>query len=122
MIVIASGRCSCSPLPSPIAIGSIASTVVALVIRIGRNRNRLASSTACSPGIPSSRSRRIVSSLTIASLTAIPSRARMPIRDRMLIVPPVTPIAIIEPASPIGITEAMSSGSRNDSNCAARIM
>ena len=32
--------------------------------------------------------------------------------------PPVTPMATIAPASPIGMTAAMINGSRNDSNCA----
>ena len=77
---------------------------------------------ASSPGIPSSRRRRIVSTLTIASLTEIPRRATTPISERMLIVPPLTPMATTEPARPMGMTNAISSGSRKDSNCAARIM
>ena len=49
MMVMASGRWSCSPVPSPMAMGTMARTVVALVMRMGRKRSRLASRMASLP-------------------------------------------------------------------------
>jgi hypothetical protein len=58
--VNAIGVRSSLPSPSPSAIGSRPSTVVDVVIRIGRRRTRPAFFKASSFGIPSSRRRRFV--------------------------------------------------------------
>ena len=83
---------------------------------------RLAVRIASRPGIPSRLSRRIVSTFTIASFTEMPSRAINPIREMTFIDCPARKRVKTAPMMLTGRTAEMIRGSRNDSNCAARIM
>src|SRR5690606_13601616 len=80
MTAIASGARRSAPRPMPSAIGSRPSTVVTVVIRIGRRRARPASRIASRVGTPRSRAWRMKSTFTIASLTTMPTRITRPIK------------------------------------------
>ncbi len=122
MIVIASGRCIWSPVPRPSAIGNRPTSVVTVVIRIGRRRRELASMIAARPPRPSARRSRIVATLTMASFTSMPSSAIRPISDMMFSDWPHMASAASAQAMPTGSTAVMMNGSRKLSNCAARSM
>jgi hypothetical protein len=81
----AMGAWTSPPSPWPSAIGIIASTVVSVVMRIGRSRVRPACSTACRRGRPSRRRRRFMeSNRTMALLTTMPASMITPMKAWIL--------------------------------------
>ena len=78
------GACVSPPSPKPSASGNSPSTVVSVVMRIGRKRRVPASRIARSSGSPSRRSRLAVSTSRIALFTTIPASMMQPMKDCML--------------------------------------
>ena len=75
-MVMASGCNSSEPSPRPSASGSIPTTVVSVVIRIGRRRRRPASMSAWSTALPRFRSSSTYSTRTMVLFTTMPACAR----------------------------------------------
>ena len=121
MIARASEAYASLPAPSASAIGISPISVASDVINTGRNRTRHASDTASRNGRPSSRNRCVNSTIKMLFYATMPIIITTPINDITLIVVPVTNSSSKTPVNPVGTASKMSSGSRNDLNCATRI-
>ena len=122
MTTTASGARRSDPRPSPSAIGVNPSTVVTVVMMMGRRRTLPASSIASRRARPCRRIRLMKSTLTIASFTTMPTRITMPIRLIVLRPAPVSHRAPAAPTVDSGTLNKIVNGCTNDSNWAARIM
>ena len=118
---MASGRRSSAPSPKPIAMGSRASTVVMVVIKIGRSRFLPARSMASRSWVPFRRAWLIKSTLMMASFTTIPTSTTNPIKDITLKLWPVTSKPITTPIIAKGMVRMIMNGFSRLSNWAARI-
>src|SRR5690606_7394671 len=115
----ASGWYSAPPEPHPNTSGSTPKIVVNDVIVIARRRCRPPSNTASWIECPSSRKRRMASSFTTASLSAMPIITTMPINDTALMLWPVIHSSTKPPAAASGTVIITTSGIVNDANSPA---
>ncbi len=90
------------------------------VIRIGRRRNRLASTAACTTPRPESSSSRANSTIRIAFFADSPTRTIRPIWVKTLLSPPVSQTPVSAAMIPIGTIMMIESGRARLSYCAAR--
>ena len=119
MTPAASGWYSAPPLPMPKTSGSTPVIVVSEVIAMARRRWCPPMITASSMPCPSSRNRRMASSFTTASLSAMPIITTMPMSDTALMLWPVIQRKTSPPAAAIGTVSITTSGTVNDANSPA---
>lgn len=108
--VMARGPCTSAPSPMPSARGTSPSTVVAVVMRMGRIRRRPALRTAASRSSPSSRRRLIASTRTMALLTTTPASTMTPMRTTTEMAEPVTARPATVPTRARGTVSRMTKG------------
>ena len=119
---MARGARRSAPRPMPSASGVSPQTVVTVVMTMGRRRTLPASRIASRSAAPRARAWLMNSTLTIASLTTMPTRMTTPIRLMVFRLWPESASASTAPESASGTEMRMITGCRKDSNCAARIM
>ena len=122
MMPTAIGPRNSEPEPFERAVGSMPSTMAALVIRIGRRRAGPASRTASVGVLPSRTATTAWSTRRMPFFVTRPMRSMMPIMMPIDIAHPVTKIAIIAPTIASGSAIMIVIGCTNDSNCDASTM
>ena len=107
--------------PAPVAStsGSTPITNASEVMRMGRNRRRLASIAACTGERPANSSSRANSTIRIAFFAESPTNTISPICVNTLLSPPSSQTPVMAASRPMGTIRMMDSGSVRLSYCAA---
>ena len=123
MTAIAIGARNSLPSLLLMAVGSMPSTMAALVMRMGRKRSGPASSTAWSGASPCSRTRTMARSMSrMAFFVTRPISSTMPIKAPIAMVLSVRNSARTPPTRASGNVSMIVSGWRKLSNCDASTM
>ncbi len=116
MTTMAMGERNSLPVPRPSAVGSMPSTMAALVMRMGRSRRGPALRTASAAESPSRTCWSAPSTRRMPFLVTRPMSRMIPMSEPMLTELPVRKSARVAPTSAKGSAAMMVSGWRNDSN------
>ncbi len=104
------------------AIGIIARIAVPMVIRIGRRRSRLPSTSASVRDMPRRRRLLMCSTMTMPLFTTTPISTRMPMKDMIPKVVPVSANSQNTPNTENSTPLMIAAGNSSDSNTAAITM